>query len=132
LCEDERPITSSVKAVVERRSDSSTGSICARPVSEELLSEGGRDLSPDGRTFLRRLLVTTEEAAKQTKDPSYGALLLYRCWRCYDPLLFSDGVIGVGLDCAGSHKTRDESVTNIHYVCEEKIVNLSNGRLIGL
>jgi hypothetical protein len=68
--ENKRSVASSVKAVVEGRSDSSASSICALAISEELLGEGGRDLSPNSRTFLRGFLVAAEEATKQTEDLS--------------------------------------------------------------
>jgi hypothetical protein len=89
-------------------------------VCKELLGKGFRDLIPYSRA-LGLLLVVAEDVADQAEDLAKEALL--DCWGWsgnYPLLLVADcvvGIVAVGLDCAGSRQTGDESVANIHYVC---------------
>ncbi len=89
-------------------------------------------MSPDSRAFLRWFLAAAaENTIEQTEDLCYSALFLYWLWCWNGPIFFPDGIVGVGMDCAGSRKARHEDVANIHYVCEEKITVLLSERLIG-
>jgi hypothetical protein len=99
-------------------------------IRQELFGEGRRYFAPDSRAGLSLLFVDAQDVTDHTDNLVESALRCSWC-RCNKGILFGEGVVGVGLDGASSRQTRDEYISNIHYVFIAEVLLLTKEIRIG-